>query len=157
MKVGHQFGITYPEFSRLRIDQFWPKGTQIHELELISCFTEYGSGQGVGWCCFLWPPDKVGEVSEIRLEQFGPDDCPPEVASKIFAAVNVPASVGISRQQATDLFGEPDEVLVDDIGDHCTFTIGPDHAKYRLNCVFSVSEGLVAFQMWRADREGQGD
>lgn len=131
--------ISYSDFGKLRMEDFWPPGCKIEQTELVSCAIGYGNGQQFGFCYFLWPVRAPGEVSEIRLEQFGPEDCPLQVADTIFTTLGLDFSVREPRDVFADRLGqavETSEALSGLLSSR--YLIGSQD-KYYIECFFRKS------------------
>jgi hypothetical protein len=143
--------LSYEDFGNLRMRDFWPHNTTIYPETGVECCIGYGNGEAVGFCHFLWPSRQPGRVAEIRLEAFGPDDCPESVAEKLLQVLNLPVRPGMAETQVRAALGEPiyqsnpvDDVVIDH------FYSG-NRWPFRVICTFRTESGLVSIIIVRAD------
>jgi hypothetical protein len=143
--------LPYEEFGDLRMRDFWPSSAEIFQETGVECCIGYGNGEGVGFCHFLWPSRQPGRVAEIRLEAFGPDDCPEYVAEDLFRVLHLPIRPGMAQVDVRAALGRPlyesnpvDDVMVDH------FRCG-NRWPFRVICTFRTADGLVSVLIVRAD------
>jgi hypothetical protein len=144
--------VPYDDFARLRMGEFWPDPSAIRDDADVECCMGLGSGQRVGFCSFLDPRHDPGRVCEVRLEAFGPADCPDDVARAILGRIGLPLGPGMTRAEAVALLGEPvrGSAIPADGVEFLHFVVG-GRWRYRVPCTFRADR-LVGVIVVRADR-----
>jgi hypothetical protein len=143
--------ISYKEFGRLRMAEFWPERTRVVPVSLIECWLGSGDGESVEFSYFLWPPSHRGEVSEIRLEAFPTEDCPESLVGNLLQRIRLPLNPGDDVKAVTRKLGKPlarrrsgDDTVLE-------FRVGV-RDSYFVYCAVSDQAGLCHLAVVRWDR-----
>ena len=148
--------IPYDEFSKLRIKDFYPKGTEMsYEDTGFECVLGLAGQEGFPFTYFAWPEDRPGETAQISLDFRNEcNECPPDISEKILSAIRLPLAPGMTKEQIVQILGEPLRVFpyADNAGSCIDFLCGDSsESQYEVQCDVHPDLGLIGVRVVRED------
>lgn len=96
--------ITHQQFGRLRLTDFAPATAEIFELEDWEYLDQMWIGEAIGFTEWLRPVEKPDVLGALSLDL---SDLPAEMSEKVFSALQLPLSRGMTYNQVVSVLGEP--------------------------------------------------
>jgi len=142
--------ITFEEFSKLRIREFFPEGTRmfLHEEGFTECAIGPAATEGFAFTYFAWRADEPRMTTEVALDF---SECPSDIGQRILNAIKLPLQPGMPLAEAQSLLGNPDYSDLSAEGQGVVrFVCGEKH-PYFVTCSFTKAEGLTGVVIFRKD------
>jgi hypothetical protein len=100
--------ISYDEFGKLRIKDYFPRGTRLFFDDSASteCAIGLACTEGMAFTYFAWRPEEPRKIAEVALDFR--EECPSSVATLVFESIRMPLAAGMSLAELERLLGVPE-------------------------------------------------
>lgn len=143
--------ISYQEFGRLRIRDFFPEDAQLSldETGATECAIGPAATEGLAFTYFAWLPEEPRMTAEISLDFR--EECPSEAGKLILEKIKLPVSPGMSLCEVLKILGEPDfSSLSSEMEGFVRFACGKTW-PYFVGCTVSKKQGVIGVIVFRRD------
>jgi hypothetical protein len=143
--------ISYDEFGKLRLRDFFPAGTRIFldEWGSTECAIGPAATEGMAFTYFAWRPEDGQKTAEISLDFR--EECPAEVGRKILDTIKVPLRPGMHLREIERVFGRPEFSMLSEQGEGVVRFICGEIWPYYVACNVTKDAGLTGIDVFRKD------
>lgn len=143
--------ISFQDFSKLRIRDFFPEGTHLFldETGSTECAIGPAATEGLAFTYFAWRSDESRMTADVALDFR--EECPPEIGQRILDAIKLPLRRGMSLAAAQRLLGQPEYLDLSADGQGVVRFVCGEKCPYFVACDFIKDEGLTGIVVFRRD------
>jgi len=143
--------ISYQDFSKLKIRDFFPVGTQLFldETGSTECAIGPAATEGLTFTYFAWRSDEPHATAEIALDFR--EECPPVVGMKILEAIKLPIAPGMSLTDLERVLGNPEFSNLSGEGQGFVRFLCGNEWPYFVGCDVIPGQGVIGVIIFRKD------
>lgn len=143
--------ISFQEFGKLRIRDFFPEGSQLFLDESASteCAIGRSATEGFAFTYFAWRPNEPRMTAEVALDFR--EECPPEIGIKILEAIKLPLKPGMPLREVQQLLGQPEFSNLSAEGEGFVRFVCGETWPYYVGCNVTNRSGVTGVIVFRKD------